>query len=78
MPSSSLIVIGTLVGGIILNPVSLGTISGTGLLLKTFSETRIYKKKIEMIKFGYTTYHKALVDLRSCLRGNDFNEKKFY
>ena len=77
MSSTSLVVIGTIVGGITLNPIPLGTISGSGLLLKTFSEIKNYKKKIEISKFAYTTYQKILVELRSYLRGNDFNHAKF-
>ena len=77
MSSTSLVVIGTIVGGITLNPIALGTISGSGLLLKTFSEIKNYKKKIEMSKFAFTTYQKILVELRSYLRGNDFNHAKF-
>ena len=30
-----------------------------------------------MSKFSYTTYEKVLVDLRSCLRGNEFNHTTF-
>ena len=60
-----------------LNPIALGVISGSGLLLKTFSEIKDYEKKIEMCKFPYTTYEKVLVDLRSSLRGNQFNHTSF-
>ena len=30
-----------------------------------------------MIKFGATTYEKILINLRSALRGGEFNHKKF-
>ena len=30
-----------------------------------------------MSKFAYTTYEKVLIDLRSCLRGNEFNHTTF-
>lgn len=46
--STSLGVIGTNTGGIALNPVVLGTISGAGVVFKTFSEIKSYKRKIEM------------------------------
>ena len=75
--TSTLIACGTVAGGVTLNPVVLGVISGAGLLLKTFTEIKNYKKKIEMAKFAYTTYEKVLVHLRSCLRGNDFNHTQF-
>ena len=44
--SSGLIVVGAVVGGLTANPAILGSISGAGLVLKTFSETKDYKKKI--------------------------------
>ena len=75
--SALLVVIGTVVGGVTLNPIVLGTISGSGLLLKTYSEIKNYKRKIEMSKFAYTSYSKVLTDLRSFMRGLKYDEKEF-
>ena len=75
MSSSGLIVIGAVAGGLTANPAILGSISGAGLVLKTFSETKDYKKKIELSKFCYTTYSKVLVELRTLLRGATFERK---
>ena len=75
--SALLVVTGTVVGGVTLNPVVLGTISGSGLLLKTYSEIKNYKRKIEMSKFAYTSYSKVLTDLRSFMRGLKYDEKEF-
>ena len=75
--SASLVVTGTVVGGVMLNPIPLGIISGSGILLKTYSEAKNYKRKIEMSKFAYTTYEKVLTDLRSFMRGLEYNEKEF-
>ena len=72
-----LVVIGTVVGGVTLNPIILGTISGSGVLLKTYSEAKNYKRKIEMCKFAYTTYAKVLTLLRSFMRGQEYNDKEF-
>ena len=77
MSSSGLITIGALAGGLTLNPAVLGNISGAGLVLKTFSETKDYKRKIEMSKFAFTTYQKVLLDLRTALRGGSFNKNDF-
>ena len=71
------IVVGTVVGGLTANPAILGSISGAGLALKTFSETKDYKKRIEMSKFCYTTYSKVLVELKTSLRGSTFNKDDF-
>ena len=61
MASTGLIVVGTVVGGLTANPAILGSMSGAGLALKTFSETKDYKKRIELCKFCYTTCSKVLV-----------------
>ena len=66
--SSGLIVVGAVAGGLTANPAILGSISGAGLVLKTFSETTDYKRKIEMSKFAFSTYQKILLDLRTALR----------
>ena len=44
MTSTGLIVIGTVAGGLTANPAIIGSISGAGSALKTFSETKDYKK----------------------------------
>ena len=72
-----LVVIGTITGAVTLNPVILGTISGSGLLLKTYSEAKNFKGKIEMCKFAYTSYEKVLTELRSFMRGQEYNNKEF-
>ena len=69
LSSSSLIATGAIAGGVTLNPIILGVISGAGLLVKTFTDYKNYDRRIEMSKFAHTTYEKVLVDLRSCLRG---------
>ena len=61
--STGLIAFGTIVGLVTLNPIILGAISSAGLSLKTFSEIKDYKKKIETCKFAYTTYEKVLIDV---------------
>ena len=49
MSSTGLIVIGTVAGGLTANPAIIGSISGAGLALKTFSETKDYKKKLRWL-----------------------------
>ena len=56
--SEALVVTGTIAEGITLNLIVLGTISGAGVTLKTFCETKNFKHKIEMSKFAYTNYEK--------------------
>ena len=75
--SSGLIIIGTVAGGLTANPAITGSISGAGLALKTFSETKDYKGKIKMSRFAYTSYDKVLLGLRTSLRGGTFNKRRF-
>ena len=72
-----MVVTGGVVGGVTLNPIVIGTISGAGLLLKTYSEAKNFQRKIEMTKFAYTSYEKILTDLRSFIRGREYNDKAF-
>ena len=76
--ATTLIVTGTITGAVTGgNPVILGVISGSGLLVKTYSELKDYKKRSKCPKFAYTTYQKTLVQLRSHLRGAHFQKQTF-
>ena len=75
--SAGLVIIGSVAGGITVNPIIIGTVTGTSVLLKTFCETKNYKRKIEMSKYAYTTYQKILADLKTSLRGGPFNKQDF-
>ena len=77
MTSTGLIVIGTVVGALTANPAIIGSISGAGLALKTISETKDLKRRIEKSKFAYTTYQKVLFDLRTALHGRSFQKDDF-
>ena len=70
-----LMIIGTITGRITLNPVILGVVNGAGILVTNFGKMKIYKKKIEMTKIAFTTYEKVLVELRSALRGDEFDNQ---
>ena len=48
--STGLIVIGAVGSGLTSNPALLGSISGAGLVLKTLSDTKNYKKKNRDVK----------------------------
>ena len=58
LTSSGLVAIGAIAGGVTMNPIVLGVISGVGLIVKTASEMKNLKSKIEMSKFAFTTYEK--------------------
>ena len=72
-----MVIIGTITGGLTLNPIILGVTNGFGILLTNFGKMKNYKKKIEMTKIAFTTYDKVLVELRSALRGDELDEEQF-
>ena len=72
-----LIAIGTIAGGITLNPVILGVINGAGVIIAGVGKKNNYKRKIEMTRIAFTTYEKVLVELRSALRGDEWNKQDF-
>ena len=72
-----LVIIGTITGGLTLNPIILGVINGFGILLTNFGKMKNYKEKIEMLKIAFTSYEKVLVELRSALRRDEFDKEQF-
>ena len=73
----SLVAIGTISGGITLNPVVLGVINGAGIIVAGIGKKKNLKRKIEMSSIAFTTYEKVLVELRAALRGDKFDKKEF-
>ena len=72
-----LVSIGTITGGITLNPVIIGVVNGAGVIMTGIGKKQNYKRKIEMTKIAYTTYEKVLVELRAVLRGDEWDKQKF-
>ena len=72
-----LVAIGTITGGITLNPIVLGVVNGAGVFVAGIGKKNNYKRKIEMSRIAFTTYEKVLVELRSALRGDEFNKHVF-
>ena len=70
-------IIGTISGGLTINPIILGVINGVGIVSTNVGKMKNDKKKIEMIKIAFTTYEKVLVELRSALRGDEFDKDLF-
>ena len=72
-----LVTIGTIAGGITLNPVVLGVVNDAGVIVTGIGKKKNYKRKIETSRIAFTTYEKVLVELRSVLRGDEFNKQEF-
>ena len=69
--------IGTIAGGIALNPVVLGVVNGAGVIVTGIGKKKNYKRKIEMSRIAFTTYEKVLVELRAALRGDEWDKEEF-
>ena len=67
---------GVITGGVTLNPILLGVLTTFGILLKSYMEMKSYKGKLDLVKFGFTTYEKVLSNLREAMRGGEFDHKK--
>ena len=72
-----LVAIGTISGGITLNPVVIGVVNGAGVVVAGIGKKKNYKRKIEMSRIAFTTYEKVIVELRAALRGDEFNKQEF-
>ena len=72
-----LVAIGTISGGITLNPVVLGVVNGAGVIVAGVGKKNNYKRKIEMTRIAFTIYEKVLIELRAALRGDDWNKEEF-
>ena len=72
-----LMIIGTTSGSLTMNPIILGVINGVGIFLTNVGKMKNYKKKIEMTKIAFTAYETVLVELRSAMRGDEFNKDLF-
>ena len=72
-----MVAIGTISGGITLNPVVLGVVNGAGVIIAGVGKKNNYKRKIEMSRIAFTTYEKVLVELRAALRGDEWNKQEF-
>ena len=72
-----LVAIGTISGGITLNPIILGVVNGAGIIVAGVGKKNNYKRKIEMTRIAFTTYEKVLIELRAALRGDQWNKQEF-
>ena len=77
MASIELTSIGAIVGGVTMNPIILGLLTGTGVMIKGYMSHSNVTNKVERCKFAYTSYEKVLTQIRSSMRGIPSDEKIF-
>ena len=76
MSSIFLTVSGIIIASVTLNPIILGSISGSGVLIQGFLTKSDINKRVNMCRFATTSYQKILIQLKSYLRGIGYNEKE--
>ena len=77
LSSIGLTTLGAIVGGITLNPVVLGVLSGSGIMIQAYLTKSELNKMVDRCRFAYTSYEKVLVQLKSFLRGLPYDENMF-
>ena len=77
LSSIGLTTVGAIVGGITLNPIILGSLTGSGIMIQAYLTKSDLNKRVERCKFAFTSYERVLVQLKSFLRGLLYDESNF-
>ena len=76
LSSALLVSLGTIVGGVTLNPAILGSLTSAGGLLKVFAEGKDFQIKREKANVARESYSSMLAELRTLIRGADYSSEK--
>ena len=77
LSSISLTVIGAIIGSITFNPIILGSLTGSSVMIQAYLTKSDLNKKVDRCRFAFTSYERVLVQLKSFLRGLQYNESNF-
>ena len=77
MTSIGLTATGTIVGSITLNPIVIGRLTGSGILIQGYITKSDISNKVQRCKFAYTSFEKICVQIKSFLRGLSFENNNF-
>ena len=77
LSSIGLTTVGAIVGGITLNPIILGSLTGSGIMIQAYLTKSDLNKRVDRCKFAFTSYERVLVQLKSFLRGLLYDESNF-
>ena len=77
MTSIGLTATGTIVGSITLNPIVIGCLTGSGVLIQGYITKSDMSNKVQRCKFAYTSYEKICVQIKSFLRGLPVDNNAF-
>ena len=74
MTSVSLTALGTILGSVTLNPIVGGCLVGPGVVIQAYLAKTNLAQRIEKCRLAYTSYEKIMVQLKSFLRGMEYDE----
>ena len=77
LSSIGLTTVGAIVGGVTLNPIILGSLTGSGIMIQAYLTKSDLNKRVDRCKFAFTSYERVLVQLKSFLRGLLYDESNF-
>ena len=75
MLSIGLTVIGGVLGGVTMNPIIIGVLTGIAVIVQGYVIQSNLNSEVEECKFASTSYDKILTQLRCHLRGSPYDEE---
>ena len=73
--SITLTVVGTITGSVTLNPIVAGCVVGAGVVIQGYLAKSNIVQLIAQCRLAYTSYEKILIQLKSYLRGLEYDMK---
>ena len=77
LSSIALTTSGAIIGSVTLNPIILGSLTASGIMIQAYLTKSDLNTKVDRCKFTFTSYERVLIQLKSFLRGLPFNESNF-
>ena len=77
LSSIGLTTIGAIVGDVTLNPIILGSLTGSGIMIHAYLTKSDLNRRVDRCRFAFTSYERVLVQLKSFLRGLPHDESNF-
>ena len=74
MTTIFLTTVGVIAGGVTLNPIVLGCVSGAGILVQGYTTKSNIDNNVSNCKYAYISYDKVLTLIKSHLRGVPYDE----
>ena len=68
---------GAIIGSVKLNPIILGSLTASGIMIQAYLTKSDLNTRVDRCKFAFTSYERVVIQLKSFLRGLPFNESNF-